>query len=231
VTFSDERFELNKRKLCRDLYETDLVNVHSYDKSTLPEDYKQKFSSYLNSNVRGAGYWTWKPWLVMQTLESCKQNDIVLWADAGCTYNPFAKKELINWFEVCHEKQFLGFQMQHLECAWTKRDVAFHLNCDTHDIMSTGQLQATIFLLKKCEDTMDLVNEWKQHTLISWMFDDSPSKITNYAQFNEHRHDQSVWSLLRKKNHTFAIDDNTWNEDWSNLKMKSVPIWATRKKT
>ena len=57
---------------------------------------------------------------------------------------------------------------------------------------------------------------------------DNISNLYNDHRFLEHRHDQSIFSLIAKKNNFFVIPDETyWNPDW-NVSGKNYPIWATR---
>jgi hypothetical protein len=105
------------------------------------------------------------------------------------------------------------------------------MNCDKEEFMNSGQIMATIFLLKKNDETFKMVSDWYQISRLRWTIDDSPSNIKNYPDFKEHRHDQSIWSLLRKNNKTFCIKDETWSDSWCDDLIKQVPIWGTRKRS
>ena len=41
-------------------------------------------SEFILANKRGYGYWLWKPYLIMKTLEQMNDNDILVYADCGC---------------------------------------------------------------------------------------------------------------------------------------------------
>ena len=58
---------------------------------------------------------------------------------------------------------------------------------------------------------------------------ESISIIPNDSGFIDHRHDQSLFSLLRKKYGTISIPDETYSENWSDSNIKNKPIHATRK--
>jgi len=75
---------------------------------------------------------------------------------------------------------------------------------------------------------MDICNK-------SSLIDDTPSKTNNDHDFIEHRHDQSVFSLLCKLNKIYSLSASEceWAEDangryWSHLKLN--PILAKRDK-
>ena len=63
------------------------------------------------------------------------------------------------------------------------------------------QVQAGTLLIYVCNETRNFIDEWysicceKDYHYI----DDSPSIEPNHNSFKEHRHDQSIFSLLLKK--------------------------------
>ena len=56
------------------------------------------------------------------------------------------------------------------------------------------------------------------------LLNDKHSISPNYDEFIEHRHDQSIFSVIRKKFNTYYIKDETYPTG-----IKENPIWATRK--
>ena len=231
VTYGDEKFEINRKRLCEDIDKLKIFEIHSYSKEDLPVDYVQEFKDLLINSNRGAGYWTWKPRLFIDVMSKEKDDDIILWSDAGCSVNFDGVKRLHEWIDMCDFYGTLGFQMEHIERVWTKRSLSKFMNCDNEEIMNTGQIMATIFLLKNDAKTFKMVNEWYEIARHRWTIDDSPSIIENYSDFKEHRHDQSIWSLLRKIDKTFNIKDETWSDDWHDEFIKQIPIWGTRKRS
>ena len=61
------------------------------------------------------------------------------------------------------------------------------------------------------------------------LIDDTPSEVAELPEFIEHRHDQSIFSLLVKQSNQHAIipDETEWFGDWIGMGDK-YPIWATR---
>jgi hypothetical protein len=89
---------------------------------------------------------------------------------------------------------------------------------------------ATSFILKKCDHTLKIINEWYNFSCIYNLLDDSESNIKNDDSFIEHRHDQSIFSLIRKKYGTEIIQDETWFNNWDFNNIKDYPILAKRLK-
>ena len=65
-------------------------------------------------------------------------------------------------------------------------------------IIETEQLVGGIYVIRKCQHTVDMVNEWYDGCCNYNLIDDSPSSIPNDPSFNENRHDQSIFSVVLK---------------------------------
>ena len=83
-------------------------------------------------------------------------DDIMVYADCGCEINPSEKalSRLYEYFDMVNNSEhgILSFQMSHnhhRESRWTKMDILRHL--DAQDLKETGQLIATVFILRKCQ--------------------------------------------------------------------------------
>jgi hypothetical protein len=170
---------------------------------------------FLEKNKRGYGYWLWKSYIVKKQLEKMNENDVLVYADAGCVMNVNGKKRLYEYFDMVNNSEYgmLSFQMDMPEKSWTKMDIFKHL--DAYELLETGQLIATTFVIRKCEHTMKLVNKWYNTCNDYDLINDSPSKSKNDATFKENRHDQSVWSVIRKKYGSIIINDETYFVNWN----------------
>ena len=154
-------------------------------------------------------------------------NDILVYADSGCELNVNGIPKLIEYINVVntYECGLLSFQMEHIiEKSWTKMDTIDYLNADY--LKNTGQLMATIFIIRKCEHTVNLVNLWYSTCCNYHLIDDTPSELPNDCTFVDHRHDQSIWSILRKKFGTISTYDETYDTNWSNC--ANIPILSKR---
>lgn len=160
---------------------------------------------FLENNKRGYGYWIWKPYLIKKTLDSMNENDILFYADAGCK------------FELNKENNFLIERINHIkkekkiigtftcpEISWTKMDLIKYLEME--DKLSGRQHSAGAIMFIKTHEITKFVNEWwRIATLDNYHYvDDTPSKIKNTHHFKEHRHDQSIFSLLTKKYNLYS---------------------------
>jgi hypothetical protein len=135
-----------------------------------------------------------------------------------------------DYFRLAVENGAMSFELpNHRESEWTKSDTRFLVNSDP-GAWSTPQRISGVILLQKTQENLDLLSEWLSAALLEdgRYADDSPSILPNQIGFVEHRHDQSIWSLLAKKHGVYALPDETyfapnWSEDGY-----AYPIWATR---
>jgi hypothetical protein len=224
-----ERYRNNVDRICKEAATFNIFN----NIIGLKEDYLQNdpdfwgaHHTFIENNPRGYGYWIWKPYIVKKQLELMNDNDILVYADSGCELNVNGLPRLIEYFNAVNTDDcgLLSFQMSHLEKTWTKMDTIAYLNA--YDLANTGQFIATAFIIRKCSYTVNLVNLWYGLSSNYHLIDDTPSQLQNDASFKDHRHDQSVWSLLRKKHSTLVVLDETWHNNWADG--STLPILAKR---
>jgi len=59
-----------------------------YDETMLDSDFRSRFESKLRDDIRGFGYWCWKPQVALQALAQMQDGDVLIYVDAGCHLNP-----------------------------------------------------------------------------------------------------------------------------------------------
>ena len=107
------------------------------------------------------------------------------------------------------------------------------------ELLIRPQMQACSLLMQKCDIVVKLFNEMYEIGSNNYnLIDDSPSIATNYNTFREHRHDQSIFSLLVKKYNLINYDLNPtdWGYGLSASKMYlhygiTYPIWTCRNRS
>jgi len=191
-------------------------------------EFYNKHGRFLEENPKGYGYWLWKSYLIKKQLEKMNEHDILLYVDSGCVLNINGKKRLHEYFDMVQHSEYgiVSFQMTHVEKKWTKMDIFNYL--DAHEYLETGQLVGGIFMIRKCEHSVHLVNTWYETCHLYDLINDSPSNSSNHPDFIENRHDQSVWSIIRKKYGTTIINDETYFENWDDG--YHYPILAMRQR-
>jgi hypothetical protein len=184
--------------------------------------------TFIHENPRGFGYWIWKPYIIMQCMKEINYHDILIYADAGCTINPHAEKRFKEYIAMLNEMDdtcgIITFQMEGLpENKYTKSTLLDYMNVSTQD-RESGQCQATILLMKKNTHTMNIITQWYSIACQYHLLKDDDEIIDNI----QHRHDQSILSILNKQHKSCIIKDETYFQPFGSSTSLLVPFWATR---
>jgi hypothetical protein len=196
--------------------------VHILTEMDLDSSFLHRNENFIKNNKRGYGYWIWKPQVCLQIFDKMNDGDILVYADAGCTISKQGKANFDSYINMCRSTGSVNFIMRFKEKHWCRGDLFNHLLA--HKFSDTGQIHATTFMLLKNEKNVNVVKEWLSTCEIYPLVDDSKSKHPNYLGFKEHRHDQAIFSLLRKRYGFVCIPDVVENRN------PTIPIAATRKK-
>jgi hypothetical protein len=158
----------------------------------------------IRLSERGSGFYAWKPFIIQRKLEEMPEGDIVFYCDVGRT---FPYKLLSGSLQV-----FLGWMKTHKQSVipgikipwggpmsmWTKRDAFVSMAMDTPSVHATAPIQASFSIWINNPESRDIVSEWMALSANRQMISDDASKLgfPDLPDFYEHRHDQSLLSLV-----------------------------------
>ena len=227
LTFGDDTFEQSLQRIEREAAASGFFDVVQIKRPRdLGRTFWRKHGAFVRRSRRGYGYWIWKPWLILEQLLRCQPGDVIVYADAGCTINPAGRERLAEYRALARDSPTgtMCFQLGFLEKAYTKGDAFDAL--DAWHLKDTGQLISGIVIFTCEEGSIQLARDWlglaESYTLVS----DEPGRVPNDASFVEHRHDQSLLSLLVKQRGGAVVGDETYFSDWGDA--IRFPFWATR---
>lgn len=231
VSFGNENFEQPLNRICNQAFESGYFDdVQGLNEKDLSPQFCSRFAEVL-SRKKGGGYWIWKPFILRQKLRSMQENDILVYCDAGCTVSKWAREEFDRLITIVNSSEYgmLGFELTYKECAYTNEKVFQHFNIARDDtaIRQSNQIMATVIILRKCRHCETLIDEWER-TLEEdcHLFTDNYNEFEKSPHFIDHRHDQSVFSVIRKLRGCVVVPDNTYATDWSTH--MHIPFLATR---
>jgi hypothetical protein len=181
---------------------TDIIAYNDKDLINDTEFWSQH-SNFIQNNSRGYGYWVWKSYIIKKTMDTLNNDDILLYLDCGCEININKKIIISEYFELVKKDYIIGTET-FIEKNWTKMDLLLKLDMLDDKYLNTPQHQGGTVLFKICDKTRTLVNQWYELSSDYHNIDDSPSISANFNCFVEHRHDQSIFSLLTKKYNLFS---------------------------
>lgn len=167
--------------------------VIEYSGQDIDKDFYKANKDILDQ-PRGNGLWLWKPYLIYKTLSKVKDGDIVFYSDSGA-YFTRKPKELWNIMK----KTDLWVSATPLqEEQFTKKAVLNQY--DPKKIYrKEAQFQASFLAIKKTSENMRIIKAWLDACTKIELLAPSDNEGES-ATFISHREDQSILSLLLKKN-------------------------------
>ena len=236
VSFGDRSCRGARQRLAKQARESgyfDSINILA--ERDLEKDFRKRNRDRLTPGSRGFGHFVWKPQVILQALTVLDDGDVLLYADAGCHIFPGRWVGMQRYIDLVRNSPsgVLCGELSFLESAWTKGDLFDFFGVrNAADITDTPQRIGGVIFLVKSETSMELVRTWlevcQNHPdLIS----DAPSQSPNLPGFQEHRHDQSVLSILSKLRgcSTFsAAEIEKWRQPHDEATMQDFPIEARR---
>ena len=164
---------------------------------------------------RGSGFWSWKPYIILETLKKTQKNDWVIYCDVG---KPFRRGDTdrcgnMNIGNIIHTPMDSiieyadnhngftpGIWIPHYGLAetWTKRDCFVGMNCDDQDYHHSPQVQAGYSAWSNSDASIHFLKEWLKWCQVPAIISDDSNIYgkPNLPSFRDHRHDQSILTNL-----------------------------------
>lgn len=166
-------------------------------------------NSYIFSQPRGAGYWLWKPYLILKHLKEMQSTDWLMYTDSGMYFHKSPWDSILRYENEIEEKGIITFGECGSNSSYCKRDAFILMDADNEIYTGTNQRMASVFVCKKTDFSINFVEEWLKYGCDPRIITDLPNTrgFPNYADFVDHRHDQSIMSILTHKHNTFVCSD------------------------
>ena len=182
-----------------------ILSVKKFDKSfeIIIFNKKDIDDNFMNNNKyileqpKGGGYWLWKPYIINKTLLKIKDNDILFYIDSKYYFTdnfkellkPLSIYDLLIWRNKPNEESYYLKN-------WCKMDIINKYNI--YNDVFTNNIEicwAGAIVIRKNDKNINIFGEWL-NMCSSNDITDFPSTIPNSPDFIDHRHDQSLLSIL-----------------------------------
>lgn len=196
INFADKGYE-NAKKSQKEsaLTKGNIDKVIEYSLQDMDQEFKDTNTEVLSS-TRGAGYWLWKPYFILKTLNTLNDGDVLIYCDTAMQFvSP------IDTYINAMSSSIMLFQhnVEYIEKQFTKGNIFKELDAFDPVITDSIQLDASHSLWKKDAKSIAFVTEWLNLCRNKQLVSDDPSITPNLPGFAENRHDQSLLSVLAKK--------------------------------
>ena len=217
VTFGTENYHNSVQSLIKSSNEY-FTNHHTFSTKDIDSDFYKENIEILEQG-RGAGYWLWKPYFIKKMLMEVDENDVIFYVDSGNVflndpsfiYSNLDKNNGMVLFDNRDGVQNGDVTRNYVSC---KKDSFVLMDCDSDEYINGLHLNASYQIYSKNTFTIEFVDQYLNLCKNKQILTDTPNQHgNNYDGYHEHRHDQSVLSLLAIKHKIKPLVDPS---EWGN---------------
>ncbi len=161
-------------------------------------DFYQKHKDICDE-TKGAGYWLWKPYYILETLKKIKDNDFLIYTDNSLYF--IEKIDIL--LDICQKNNgffLIGMDSGGQISTFTQRSTFVGMDMDTEVYYTHKGTEANFQIYQKNEKTLAFVEEWLSYCCKEHILKENPNfHLPNIEGFKFHKHDMSILSLLRAK--------------------------------
>jgi|GEM_PF-6587428 len=186
-------YTLNQRALTASARRHGIGQVASLSRSLLATLEKSSHLDTLSASV-GAGYWLWKPLIILDALDHADEGDVIVYLDAGADL----RRNLDPLVAAAQKHGGVLFWNDYPNRMHVKRDCFVLTGTDTPRYHDARQLDAAFLLILNTARNRAFVRLWIDHCTDPRLLTDNPNTCgkPDLPGFTAHRHDQSVLTLL-----------------------------------
>ena len=197
---NEEFWKLRQKRLNENsLKNGNIDGIFSWNGEKLKKTDFYKNNRNILDSSRGAGYWAWKPYIILDSLSKIDNGDFIIYYDVGSKRTNFQINTdinpLIEW--ACQNNNGIlsgAYRPDTLNRRYTKRDCFYYMDCDEEKYWEHPQILATWSIWQKNELSMNIISDWlnfcKDHRIITDV--QNQCGLSNFDGFVDHRHDQSI---------------------------------------
>lgn len=197
INYADEKYR-DTQNLCSKTGKLHggFDRVISYGPSDIDPDFYEK-NKHILEQKRGAGLWLWKPYFIDKTLKEINDGEYLFYCDSGAFFVRSIRPLLKSM-----DQDIWVAELPLVEHQWTKSSCFTMMDMEEAKYKDSNQIQASFLCVRKSACSVSFIKKWldlcRNYDLIS------PEENINwtneeYPEFIAHREDQSILSLLCKR--------------------------------
>jgi hypothetical protein len=207
--------------------------IHSWNPTRLDQDGFTHRHADLFPGSKGFGWYAWKPHIIHHTLDLAEDGDLVVYQDVGRRDPILITSPLGFWnayLDEIHQECIPGVEIPWWgpNRLWTKSFAFDFLGMNEPAYQETPQVQASWSVWRRTPSTLAFTSEWAalstQRSLIGGELPQgAPGECPGFI---EHRWDQSLLTLLTRRNQLQALAG--LSEAQPGFNEKSCAAWMER---
>jgi hypothetical protein len=216
ITYGDTGYEAAKKRIISEAKSIGVFNeVLSFGRNDLSPEL---LSSDIINEKRGGGLWSWKPDVILKTMESHADGDIIVYCDAGCSV--YSSPEWNKIWKKLENHDILAQRIYQRTDCWTRKEIIDFFNSNGTTWHKCFQYQATVVVVVVSEFTKKFVREWRDLMILHPEFAKdvtNEERVLQHPTLIENRHDQAIYSALIYKYLANAETKNKIYTQWEHI--------------
>jgi hypothetical protein len=212
VTFGTPEFSQARARHRRTLRRFGFRNVLSYGRDSAPVVQARNENPEIFAHARGYGFWLWKPYIIEAALDAAAPGALVVYTDIAVAMVAAPWRLL----DHARKRDVTLFGVAHRQRQYTKRDAFVLAGADAPIYWNSGMANAAFIIVRNGTAGRRFVAEWKALIRDPRVLTDQPNTqgLPNFPDFVDHRHDQSVLSILAiRENIPLLPDPSQWGRE------------------
>ena len=163
------------------------------------QDFCDLHPSLFQTDNRGFGFWSWKPEVILKALRDvAADGDVVVYVDAGVNFT----SDIRPYIDVVSEMDALLFHVGecdakgYLQTRYCKTDAFYEMGTTPGVFEGVRQIGANLQMYRKTPASVGFVSRLRDHCVDVRCVDDICRDHANPTDYVDHRHDQSVLTIL-----------------------------------
>lgn len=198
-------------------------------------DYIQKHKTFIETNPKGYGFYIWKPKVILDTLATMQENDILVYCDAGMKLNVNGLPRFHEYIEKVQQpdQHLLVFSTNDLYAPqrFVKQDAIMEYFPEFNDAERFKRYYyAGVMILKKTDKTIALLQDYlrlcETETLLDYKTTGTYVEVPSYKGNDG---DCSLWNLCLAKHgiHADIYPDETMLYDSAGEQAYDATDWSS----
>lgn len=159
----------NKNFMTSDRIAEEAKSFNIFDKilqlnETHIPDFINKHNNFINQHyIHGFGYFIWKPKIILETILNMKDNDILVYCDAGIHLNENGIERLNFYFDKLNDNEIISFSTNDFYKSkyYIKMDAIMSYYPEFNNLhQNDNAMYAGLIILKKTNNVINLISDW-----------------------------------------------------------------------
>lgn len=220
INYANKRFrkaQIFNTKTALEIGKVDCVL--EYGPELIDKSFFEKNRKILE-HQKGAGYWLWKPYIILDALKKFDQGDVIIYSDSASHF--LTKVDYLTDLIEQSGQDIIPFELELLEKDWSKRDAFVIMGVEDLDFHLSRQRLGSPIIAKVSDFSINFFEKCLNFATDARVISDAPNTcgLDNYFGFQSNRHDQTIFSLLSKKYGLQAFRDPS---QFGNPRMAEYP--------